>query len=174
MIINQNSIDANRSEYPILDVNYMNMNTGLRSINNDGTGISKYALFSIFGRVNYTFADKYLVEAVVRRDGSSRFGTEKYGIFPAVSLGWRISQEDFMASTKSWLDELKIRAGYGVVGNDRMGNYNSYSQYAINFNTAFYPMSGSNSTTGTTGFAQTTFGNPDVKWETTATTNYRY
>jgi TonB-linked SusC/RagA family outer membrane protein len=163
--------NATRSEYPILDVNYMNLRTGLRSINNDGTGLSKYSLFSIFGRVNYTFADKYMVEAVVRRDGSSRFGTQKYGIFPAVSLGWRVSQEGFMASTKSWLDELKLRVGYGLVGNDRMGNYNSYSQYAINFNTAFYPISGSNSTTGTTGFAQTTFGNADVKWETTSTTN---
>ena len=165
------SMAANRSEYPILDVNYMNLNTGLRSINNSGGGTSMYSLFSIFGRLNYTYADKYMVEAVVRRDGSSRFGTQKYGVFPAVSLGWRISQEDFMASTKSWLDELKLRVGYGVVGNDRMGNYNSYSQYAINFNTAFYPISGSNSASGTTGFAQTTFGNPDVKWETTATTN---
>jgi TonB-dependent starch-binding outer membrane protein SusC len=165
------SIGLNRSEYPILDVNYMNINTGLRSINNSGGGVSKYSLFSLFGRVNYTFADKYMLEAVLRRDGSSRFGNQKYGIFPAVSLGWRISQEDFMASTKSWLDELKLRVGYGVVGNDRMGNYNSYSQYAINFNQAFYPMSGSNSTAGSTGFAQTTFGNLDVKWETTATTN---
>jgi TonB-linked SusC/RagA family outer membrane protein len=169
---NGESIGANRSEYPILDLTYMNLNTGLRSINNSGGGVSEYSLFSIFGRINYTYADKYMVEAVIRRDGSSRFGNQKYGVFPAVSLGWRISEEGFMASTKSWLDELKIRAGYGVVGNDRMGNYNSYSQYAINFNTAFYPMSGSNSTAGTTGFAQTTFGNADVKWETTATTNF--
>jgi len=160
---NGESIGANRSEYPILDLTYMNLNTGLRSINNSGGGVSEYSLFSIFGRINYTYADKYMVEAVIRRDGSSRFGNQKYGVFPAVSLGWRISEENFMASTKSWLDELKIRAGYGVVGNDRMGNYNSYSQYAINFNTAFYPISGSNSTAGTTGFAQTTFGNADVK-----------
>jgi len=165
------SIGANRSEYSLLDPNYMTLNTGLRSINNSGGGNSQYALFSIFGRLNYTFADKYMVEGVVRRDGSSRFGTQKYGVFPAVSLGWRISQEDFMASTKSWLDELKLRAGYGVVGNDRMGNYNSYTQYAVAFNTAMYPINGSNNTTGSTGFAQTTFGNPDVKWETTATTN---
>ena len=165
------SIGANRSEYPILDPNYMNLNTGLRSINNSGGGTSKYSLFSLFGRLNYTYADKYMFEGVIRRDGSSRFGTQKYGIFPAVSLGWRISQEDFMSSTSSWLDELKLRGGYGVVGNDRMGNYNSFSQYAINFNQAFYPMSGANGTTGSTGFAQTTFGNLDVKWETTATTN---
>jgi len=165
------SIGANRSEYTLLDDTYMSLNTGLRSINNSGGGVSMYSLFSVFGRLNYTFADKYMVEAVVRRDGSSRFGTQKYGVFPAVSLGWRISQEGFMASTKSWLDELKLRAGYGIVGNDRMGNYNSFTQYAFAFNTAMYPMSGSNSTSGTTGFAQTTFGNPDVKWETTATTN---
>ena len=165
------SFAANRSEYSLLDVNYMNLNTGLRSINNSGGGIGKYSLFSVFGRLNYTFADKYMLEAVLRRDGSSRFGNQKYGLFPAVSLGWRISQENFMFSTKTWLDELKLRVGYGVVGNDRMGNYNSYSQYAINFNQAFYPINGSNATTGTTGFAQTTFGNPDVKWETTATTN---
>ena len=165
------SIGANRSEYSLLDVNYMNLNTGLRSINNSGSGVAKYSLFSVFGRLNYTFADKYMLEAVLRRDGSSRFGNQKYGLFPAVSLGWRISQENFMFSTKTWLDELKLRLGYGVVGNDRMGNYNSYSQYAVAFNTQMYPINGSNTTTGTTGFAQTTFGNPDVKWETTATTN---
>jgi TonB-linked SusC/RagA family outer membrane protein len=163
---------ANRSEYSILDLNYMDMATGLRSINNSGDGSSMYSLFSIFGRVNYTFADKYMLEAVIRRDGSSRFGNQKYGVFPALSLGWRMSQENFMASTKNWLNDLKVRVGYGVVGNDRMNNYNSYSQYAINFNQAFYPMNGSNSTTGTTGFAQTRFGNPDVKWESTATTNF--
>jgi TonB-dependent starch-binding outer membrane protein SusC len=165
--------DATRSEFPILDENYMNLTTGLRSINNSGPGNGKYNLFSIFGRVNYTFADKYMVEAVVRRDGSSRVGNQKYGVFPAFSLGWRISEEAFMASTKSWLNELKVRAGYGQVGNDRMNsNYNSYTQYAINFNTAFYPMNGSNATTGSTGFAQSTFGNNEVKWETTATTNF--
>jgi TonB-linked SusC/RagA family outer membrane protein len=164
---------ANRSEYSMLDINYMDMATGLRSINNSGDGTNMYSLFSIFGRINYTYADKYMLEAVVRRDGSSRFGNQKYGIFPAVSLGWRVSQENFMASTKSWLDDLKVRVGYGVVGNDRMSsNYNSFYQYAINFNTAFYPMSGSNSVTGTTGFAQTRFGNPDVKWESTSTTNF--
>lgn len=168
---NSNNFAANRSEYSLLDLNYMTLNTGLRSINNSGSA-SAYSLFSLFGRANYTFADKYMVEAVVRRDGSSRFGTEKYGIFPAVSLGWRLSEESFMASTKSWLDELKVRAGYGVVGNDRMGNYNSYTQYAFNFNTSFYPMNGSNAATGNPGFAQTTFGNLDVKWESTSTTNF--
>jgi len=163
-------INASRAEFPFKDVNYMTLNTGLRSIGNSSEQ-NAYSLFSLFGRINYTFADKYMLEAVVRRDGSSRFGTEKYGIFPAFSAGWRISEEAFMASTKSWLNELKLRAGYGVVGNDRMGNYNSYTQFAYNFSNSAYPMTGANGAAGNVGFSQTTFGNPDVKWETTSTTN---
>ena len=164
------SENASRSEFPFLDINYMTLNTGLRSISNS-SGESSYSLFSLFGRINYNFADKYLVEAVVRRDGSSRFGTEKYGIFPAASLGWRITQEDFMAGTKGWLNELKLRLGYGVVGNDRMGNYNSYTNFAYSENNASYGMNGSNGSISNTGFYQSSFGNADVKWETTTTTN---
>ncbi len=160
---------ASRAEFPIASVNYMSLNTGLRSIANSDS-YSQYSLFSLFGRVNYTFADRYMVEAVVRRDGSSRFGNTKYGVFPAFSLGWRVTEEAFMAGAKSWLNELKIRAGYGVVGNDRMGNYNSYTNFAYHEANASYGMSGSN-TSVSTGFSQSTFGNPDVKWETTRTTN---
>ncbi|HEX2969009.1 MAG TPA: TonB-dependent receptor [Bacteroidales bacterium] len=163
-------MNAGRSEFQLKDVNYISLNTGLRGISNSDE-YSKYSLFSIFGRANYTFADKYMVEAVLRRDGSSRFGNEKYGIFPAFSLGWRLSEESFMASTKSWLNELKLRVGYGSVGNDQMGNYNSYTQYAYSEGNASYPLTGSNSSFNP-GFSQTTFGNADVKWETTNTTNF--
>lgn len=160
---------ASRAEFPIASVNYMSLNTGLRSIANSDS-YSQYSLFSLFGRVNYTFADRYMLEAVIRRDGSSRFGNTKYGVFPAFSLGWRVTEEAFMAGAKSWLNELKIRAGYGVVGNDRMGNYNSYTNFAYSEANASYGMAGSN-TAVSTGFSQSTFGNPDVKWETTRTTN---
>jgi outer membrane receptor protein involved in Fe transport len=112
-----------------------------------------------------------MIEGVVRRDGSSRFGTDKYGIFPAFSAGWRISEESFMASTKSWMNELKLRLGYGVVGNDRMGNYNSYTNFAYSEGSGSYGMTGNNTTFSNTGFYQSTFGNADVKWETTSTTN---
>jgi TonB-linked SusC/RagA family outer membrane protein len=161
---------ASRQQFPFHDVAYLSLNTGLRSISNSD-GNSAYSMFSVFGRLNYTFADKYLLEAVVRRDGSSRFGNQKYGVFPAFSLGWRISQESFMGSTKSWLPELKLRLGYGVVGNDRMGNYNSYTQFAYHEANASYGMTGNNTTMSNTGFYQSTFGNPDVRWETTTTTN---
>jgi len=163
-------LGASRSEFQFKDVNYITMDTGLRSIANDDS-YSQYSLFSVFGRVNYSFADKYLLEAVVRRDGSSRFGSQKYGVFPAFSAGWRISEESFMASTKSWLNDLKIRAGYGAVGNDRMGNYNSYTQFAYHEQNASYGMNGNNGSFSNTGFYQSTFGNADVKWETTTTTN---
>ena len=123
-------MQAGRSEFQLKDVDYISLDTGLRGIGNDDDKNS-YSLFSIFGRANYTFADKYMVEAVLRRDGSSRFGTEKYGVFPAFSLGWRVSEENFMVSTKSWMNELKLRAGWGAVGNDQMGNYNSYTQLCL-------------------------------------------
>ena len=99
---------ASRSDFFSDDVDYMQLSTGLQSINNDGNS-SSWALFSLFGRVNYNYAEKYMLEAVVRRDGSSRFGTSNaYGVFPAFSVAWRISNESFMASTSSWLDDLKI------------------------------------------------------------------
>lgn len=163
-------LNASRAWFPFKDVNYITLNTGLRAPTAEDEN-SSYSLFSIFGRVNYTFADKYMLEAVLRRDGSSRFGNEKFGVFPAFSAGWRVSEEGFMASTKTWMNELKVRAGYGVVGNDRMGNYNSYTNFAYHEQDASYGMAGNN-TAVTTGFRQSTFGNPDVKWETTSTTNF--
>jgi TonB-linked SusC/RagA family outer membrane protein len=163
-------IAASRSEFPVKDVNYLTLNTGLRSIGNSDS-YSQFSLFSMFGRVNYTFADKYMLEAVLRRDGSSRFGNQKYGIFPAFSAGWRVSQESFMAATSSWLNELKVRLGYGLVGNQEMGNYNSYTQFTYSESDASYGIGGNN-TFFNTGYRQGTFGNPDVKWESTATTNF--
>lgn len=77
-----------------------------------------------------------------------------------------------MASTKNWLEELKVRIGYGAVGNQELGNYNSYTQFAANLSNSFYPVSGSNTSAGNTGYYQTTFGNSDVRWETTTTSNF--
>ncbi len=166
------SINASRTNFPYIDPTYMYLNTGILSIANSGGAPGEFSLFSVFGRVNYSFSDKYLVEAVLRRDGSSRFGNQKYGVFPAVSLGWRVTEEAFMANTKGWLGELKVRAGYGAVGNQELGNYNSYTQFAANLSNSFYPVSGSNSAAGNTGYSQTTFGNNQVRWETTTTTNF--
>lgn len=85
-------------------------------------------LISFFGRVSYDWDGKYLVTASLRHEGSSKFGANnKWGNFPAVSAGWRISQESFMERTRSWLSDLKVRADYGVTGNQDFGNYRSLS-----------------------------------------------
>lgn len=165
-------LNASRSEFFSPADNYMQLTTGLRGINNNGNRNS-WALFSMFGRANYNYLNKYMLEGVVRRDGSSRFGKDnRYGTFPAFSAAWRISGEDFMSTaTGNWLNDLKLRVGYGLTGNDRVGDYNSFTNFAISYNDSFYAIDGSNTTAGSTGFYQSTLGNPNVKWETTTTTN---
>ncbi|MCE7040776.1 TonB-dependent receptor [Dyadobacter sp. CY312] len=148
---------------------YMYLNSGTAGINNTGTGY-EWSLFSIFGKVNYSLLDRYLLEATVRRDGSSRFGANnRYGTFPAFSAGWRLSEESFMKPIK-WIDDLKLRAGWGQTGNQEIGNYNGFSTYRSNLGLSSYAIDGSNSSV-TPGFDTDAFGNQDAKWETTTQTN---
>jgi TonB-linked SusC/RagA family outer membrane protein len=115
---------------------------------------------------------KYYLEASVRRDGSSRFSEDnRYGVFPAASVGWLMAEENFMDGTSNWLDMLKLRLGYGELGNDRIGNYNSYTTFASNKYTAAYALTGSN-TTAVTGFQPAALGNTNVTWEETSTLNF--
>jgi len=161
-------MSAGRSQYFSLAPDYMQLGSGELNKVNDGNG-SSWALFSQFGRANYDLKGKYFVEATVRRDGSSRFGSaNRYGIFPAASGAWELSKESFMAGTKTWLDMLKLRAGWGKSGNDRIGEYNMFSTFGTNGYTAAYNLNG---TTGSAiaGFEPSTKGNPDVSWETTQT-----
>jgi TonB-linked SusC/RagA family outer membrane protein len=162
---------AGRSQYFSLSPDYMQLTSGEAGKVNDGNG-SAWALFSQFGRANYDLMGKYFLEATVRRDGSSRFSSaNRFGVFPAVSGGWEISKESFMAGSKSWLDLLKLKAGWGKTGNDRIGNYNMYSTYATNGYTAAYNLGGTTSS-AIAGFEPSTSGNPDVSWETTETINF--
>ena len=171
---NYYSMDASRNNYILRDPAYMDLSSGIDGQTN-GSSRSSWALFSILGRLNYVYDSKYLFEGVIRRDGSSRFaGDYKYGTFPAFSVGWVLSREKFMASTRSWLDNLKIRAGYGVTGNDGIGNYNSYTQYAFGFSDdqgTYYPINGANGAQGALGFRLSSQGVDDARWETTKTTN---
>jgi len=126
---------------------------------------NEYAFRSFFSRLNYDFAGKYLFEANIRYDGSSRFAPKnRYGIFPAVSLGWRLSEENFIRESLSWISELKIRASYGSLGNANISNY-PY-QYNISTNTK-YNFGG----TIAPGAAVIAAANADIKWETTTTAN---
>ncbi|MCF6358543.1 MAG: SusC/RagA family TonB-linked outer membrane protein, partial [Draconibacterium sp.] len=163
-------LNASRRQYFAETPEYMQLNSGESNKENSGSG-SEWSLFSIFGRVNYDLSGKYFLEATVRRDGSSRFSSvNRYGTFPAASAAWAISEESFMSNTDNWLDLLKVRLGWGVAGNDRIGNYNSYSTYGTDTYKASYALDGSN-TSAVSGFRPATLGNEDVTWETTETIN---
>ena len=130
--------------------------------------ISSYAesntLISMYGRVNYNFADKYLLTATVRRDGSSRFGSgNKWGIFPSVAASWRISQEDFFRNDV--VSDLKLRASFGITGSQEIGNYNSLSTLGALSNG--YLIGGKKITI----VLPQQYTNPDLKWEQTAQTD---
>ena len=126
---------------------------------------------SYFGQLKYTYNDKYIVSAVVRRDGSSRFGeNSRYGVFPAFSAAWRISSESFLQS-QTWIDDLKIRGGYGEMGNsNNVDPLNQYSLFAGNIGASSYDITGSNSG-ATIGFRRSRIGNPNARWETAVTQN---
>ncbi|OIN59128.1 SusC/RagA family TonB-linked outer membrane protein [Arsenicibacter rosenii] len=133
------------------------------SVLGTASSLTQWTINSYMARVNYDFNDKYLITATIRRDGSSRFGENtKYGNFPGVALGWNVSNEPFLKAVP-WIDLLKLRAGYGVVGNQAVSPYQtqgllSRTAYAWNTTAAF-------------GFRPNTIGNPDLRWETSATSN---
>ena len=162
------SLNASRRVYFSEDPNYMQLDSGESNKENSGNA-SEWSLFSVFGRVNYDFMGKYYLEVTARRDGSSRFSAEnKYATFPAASAAWAISEENFMQNSRNWLDLLKLRLGWGMSGNDRIGNYNSYSTYSTDSYRASYAIDGSN-TSATSGFKPATLGSENVTWETTTT-----
>jgi TonB-linked SusC/RagA family outer membrane protein len=160
---------ATRTTFFSEDPLYMYLNSGTAGIANTGAGY-EWALFSIFGKLNYALKDRYLLEATVRRDGSSRFGANnRYGTFPAFSAGWRVSEEGFMKEL-TWLTDLKLRAGWGQTGNQEIGNYNGFSTYRSSLSLSSYAIDGSNNSV-TPGFDTEAFGNQNAKWETTTQTN---
>jgi len=163
-------LNASRRNYFSQDPNYMQLNSGESNKENSGN-TSEWALFSQFGRLNYDINNKYYIEATVRRDGTSRTAPGKnYGVFPAASLAWAISEESFMAGTGNWLDMLKLRLGWGQTGNDQMGLYNSYTTFRSDPYKSSYAIGGSN-TSAVSGFMPSALGNPDVQWEATTTYN---
>lgn len=126
-----------------------------------GGGASSWAMTSGYARINYNFAQKYLIEANGRYDGSSRFTSDnRWGFFPSVSAGWVISQEGFMSSTRGIIDFLKLRASYGLLGNQDIGNY-PYTA-TINPGYGYYLGDGKELVPGV---AQTSLSNSDISWE---------
>jgi len=146
--------------------------TGSANVYGDRSGNQ---LLSYFGKVNYSWAERYLASVTIRFDGSSRFGTEnRFGLFPAVTAGWRIDKEPFMANNK-FISNLKLRAGVGRVGNQEIGNEARFGLYATNYGTR-----AGNRTTGTaydingvgtgnlpSGYVMTQLENNNLRWEST-------
>ncbi|MFD2825555.1 SusC/RagA family TonB-linked outer membrane protein [Leeuwenhoekiella polynyae] len=162
-------VGGTTQSYFSFDPDYVTLDTGAGTQTNYSF---KYAdaLSSLFGRLDYNFNDKYLLSATIRRDGSSRFLNEQYGWFPAASVGWNILNEKFMPDM-SWLNDLKIRGGYGVRGNQiNVDPPNGFTTYGGNNLNSYYDISGSNNST-VEGFRQTRIGNPDAKWERDADSN---
>ena len=149
-------------------------NGGTSNITNSGSMGDKYTMFGYFGRVDYSYQGKYLATFTVRRDASSKFSEKhRWGTFPSASLGWRISDEPFLQTARqSWLDDLKLRLGYGTTGNSNIGSYNYAFQYA-NENASLYSISGDNSG-ASTGYAMTDLGDTEAKWETVKMFNVGY
>lgn len=128
--------------------------------NNPTQDVQEWSMMSFLGRVNYDLLGKYLLSASIRRDGSSRFGSNnKWGNFPAVSLGWLVNEENFLKSV-DWLSLFKVRASYGLIGNNNIGNYTQYNVIS-NSNTVF-------GSTTSSGIRVTNLGNTELGWERTA------
>ncbi|MDX1638238.1 MAG: SusC/RagA family TonB-linked outer membrane protein, partial [Balneolaceae bacterium] len=134
---------------------------GTKNVNSFG-GFS--TLLSYFGKIDYNYAQKYYLSATIRRDGSSRLGSNnRWGTFPAGSIGWRISEESFMDGVDV-LSDLKVRAGFGITGNQQIPTGRTVDQFGGGTGSTFYDITGSNSSIQQ-GFTKTSNGNDDLKWE---------
>ena len=172
---------AKRYELSVLNTDYMwpSAGTGKQLAEGSGEGFS---LVSFFGKANYTYADKYMASLTIRRDGSSRFGSNnQYGTFPSVSVGWRLTQENFMKKTNGWLDDLKVRYSWGQTGNQEISNTARYTLYRAVVSTGLWESGAAGSTYDIkgsngglildNGYVRSQRGNDDIKWETTTQHN---
>ena len=160
---------ANR-DYAFEDADYMQIGSG-GGEQTIGGGKAEWALFSLFGKIDYNFADRYLVSATLRRDQTSRlYKDNNSGVFPAFSAAWRASEEKFWPKNNV-VSDLKVRAAWGQNGNSAISdNYAYYTRYAYNLRHGSYDLNGTNNSV-VPGIVATSSGNKDLKWETTTQTN---
>ncbi len=173
-------LSAKAYDFAVLNPDYMWPNAAVGEAEAYGSA-EGYSLVSFFAKANYNFDNRYLASLTVRHDGSSRFGkNSRYGTFPSVSAGWRISQEKFMENI-GWLDDLKLRASWGQTGNQEISNLARYTLFVSNYGEAgfggqsygtSYDIAGTNGGQQlASGFKRDQLGNDDLKWETTTQTN---
>ncbi|MGC1389933.1 MAG: TonB-dependent receptor [Bacteroidales bacterium] len=164
-------LNATASGYFTDDVNYRTLSNGAKI---SGAGSNLYTattLLSQFARADYSFMDRYMLSATIRRDGSSKFGSSnRYGVFPSFSAGWRISDEPFFKGI-SFINDLKLRGSWGQMGNQlAVDPQNQFYSYGGDPSTSFYDINGT-FTSAAQGFHPVRIGNPDAKWETNITTD---
>ncbi len=164
-------VSAQRAGYFSDAFSYRTVSNGATLQNGDSWFSTPRSFVSQFLRVDYNFNSKYYASATVRRDGSSVFGeSTRYGIFPSFSAGWRISKESFFDGA-DWLTDLKIRGGYGTMGNQlAVSTANQFYLYGGSTSTSYYDIAGTTNSSQQ-GFRPTRVGNPDAQWETNVTTN---
>jgi TonB-linked SusC/RagA family outer membrane protein len=152
------------------DYNYLVLGNGTAGVTNFSNGFVN-SLYSLFSRVDYAYNDKYILGATIRRDGSSRFGSDRrFGVFPSVSLGWRVSGEGFMKDI-SWLTDLKLRGSYGILGSqNNVSPENAFSLFGGGYGNAYYDITGSSNNVRQ-GFIQTRIGNSKTGWEENVVSN---
>jgi TonB-linked SusC/RagA family outer membrane protein len=164
--------NAARSNFAFDDPSYRYLNNGSAAgLSNAGSGATITALFSQFGKVNYAYKDFLLADFTIRRDGSSRFSSAyRYGIFPAFSLGARLTELAFMKDL-TFINDLKVRGGWGKTGNQLIPNvYNAYTLFTPDPNNNAYDITGSGNSIAS-GFDISQFGNSVGRWETNTSTN---
>ncbi len=161
---------ATRKNYAFEDADYMQIGAGSGTMTNGG-GKQEWALFSLFGKLDYNFADRYLFSVTLRRDQTSRLHKDNNsGVFPAFSGAWRVSEEKFWPKNK-WVDNVKLRVAWGQNGNSAISNnYAAYSTYVFDLGNGAYDLNGTN-TNVVSGIKVASTGNPNLKWETTTQTN---
>lgn len=158
-----NNLSAFRQSFYNNDIQSLSQGANDATKNNSGTD-GEWALLSYFGRINYSYFDKYLLELNARYDGSSRFSSDqRFSFFPSYSIGWRISKENFWEKLAYVINELKLRASYGKTGNQAVSLYSyiptlGLSTYSFNDQAV-------------SGLVQSTMANPNITWETTTQTN---
>lgn len=165
------NLSGSRQGLALEIIDYAYLNAGSSNVSNGGDG-GGYALASYFGKGQYVFDNKYLASFTIRRDGSSRFGkNNRYGTFPAFSAGWRISQEEFIREHLPFVSDLKLRYGWGKVGNQEIANNAVYGIYLADYNGTSYDINGAGSGQLPSGFVATQAANENLKWESSTQSN---
>ncbi len=165
------NVDAQRAGYFSEALSYRTVSNGATLQSGNSEFWTPRSLVSQFLRTDYNFNNKYYVSGTIRRDGASVFGADfRYGVFPSVSAGWRISEESFLAGV-SFISDLKIRGGYGTMGNQlAVSTANQFFLYGGSPSRTYYDLNGTTNSS-LQGFRPTRIGNPDAKWETNVSTN---